>query len=71
MTQRAIIRGEVSFRVGDGVMLPIPDGPVVIEVAEDSVVLAWTDGDGSRGSAAMPVDEYRRYVSEGNIRPAE
>jgi hypothetical protein len=71
MTQQAIIRGEVSFRIGDGVMLPIPVGPVDIEVAEDSVVLGWTEAGGDRGSAAMPLDEYQRYVSEGKIRLAE
>lgn len=68
MTQQAIIRGEVCFRAGDGVMMPIPPGPVEIEVADDSVTLGWTaDGD-SRGSTAITRDEYDRYVSEGHIR---
>ncbi len=68
MTQQAIIRGEVSFRIGDGVMMPIPDGAVDIELAEDSAVMGWTESDGSPGSAAMPLDEYQRYVDEGKIR---
>ena len=26
MTQHAMIRGEVCFRAGDGVLMPVPDG---------------------------------------------
>lgn len=69
MSQHAIIRGEVSFRAGDGVMLPVPDGPVDMEVADDSVTLSWTDGEGNAGSAAITRDEYERYVKEGKIKP--
>ena len=68
MTQQAIIRGEVCFRAGEGVMMPIPPGPVEIEVADDSVTLGWTTSDGSAGSTAITRDEYDRYVAEGNIR---
>jgi hypothetical protein len=68
MTQHAMIRGEVSFRAGDGVLMPIPDGPVDIEVADDSVTLAWGDDKGNTGSAAITRDEYDRYVREGKIR---
>lgn len=69
MTQHATIRGEVCFRAGDGVMMPVPDGMVDIDVADDSVTLGWTDGEGNAGSAAITRDEYDRYVSEGKIRP--
>jgi len=69
MTEHAMIRGEVSFRAGDGVLMPVPDGLVDIEVADDSVTLGWTDGEGNTGSAAITRDEYERYVSEGKIRP--
>lgn len=69
MSQHAIIRGEVCFRAGDGVMLPVPDGPVDMEVADDSVTLSWTDGEGNAGSAAITRDEYERYVKEGKIKP--
>lgn len=68
MTQHAMIRGEVSFRAGDGVLMPIPDGPVDIEVADDSVTLAWGDNEGNTGSAAITRDEYDRYLREGKIR---
>ncbi len=71
MTQQAIIRGEVCYRAGDGVMIPIPPGPVEIEVAEDSVTLHWTGADHTVGSTAITRDEYDRYVSEGHIRVAK
>ena len=71
MTQQALIRGEVCFRAGDGVLMPIPPGPVEIELADDSAVLGWTDTDGSPGSAAITRDEYQRYVAEGLIRPEQ
>ena len=70
MSQQALIRGEVSFRAGDGVLVPIPDGPVDIEVADDSVTLSWMEG-ADAGSAAIPRDEYERYLQEGKIRVRE
>ena len=51
MTQQALIRGEVCFRAGDGAMMPIPAGPVEIEVADDSVTFGWIESNGSRGVA--------------------
>jgi hypothetical protein len=67
MTQRALIRGDVEFRAGDGMKLEIPDGPVEIEVADDSVTLSWAEGD-DRGATAITRDEYERYLREGKIR---
>jgi len=67
MSQQALIRGEVCYRVGDGMLMPIPNGPVDIEVADDSVTLAWTDGEDA-GSAALTHDDFERYVREGKIR---
>ena len=69
MSQHAMIRGEVSFRAGDGVLMPIPDGDVGIDIADDSVTLSWTDGEGNAGAAAITRDEYERYCREGKIRP--
>jgi hypothetical protein len=69
--QQAIIRGEVSFRAGDGVLMPIRQGPVDIEIADDSVTLGWAEDDGSAGSTAITRDEFERYVREGSIRVAE
>jgi hypothetical protein len=67
MSQQALIRGEVCFRAGDGVMVPIPPGPVEIEVADDSVTLSW-DGDGTPMTTAITRDEFDRYVAQGGIR---
>jgi hypothetical protein len=63
---QAHIRGDVSFRAGDGMLLPIPDGPVAIEVADDSVTLGWMEGNDT-GSAAITRDEFERFVREGKI----
>ena len=63
MTQHATIRGEVCFRAGDGVLMPVPDGMVDIDVADDSVTLGWTDGEGNAGSAAITRDEYERFYA--------
>lgn len=68
MSQQARIRGEVSFRAGDGPLIPIPDGPVEIDLADDSVTLSWTESDGTPNAAAIPRDEYERYAREGKIR---
>ena len=67
MTQQALIRGEVEFRAGDGVMVPIPDGPVEIEMADDSVTLSWIEG-ADASATAITRDEFDRYVNEGKIR---
>ena len=68
MSQQALIRGEVCFRAGDGVLVPSPDGPISIDVADDSVTLGWEDEPGNAMSAALTRDEYDRYVEEGKIR---
>ncbi|HYD77911.1 hypothetical protein [Ramlibacter sp.] len=67
MSQQALIRGEVCFRAGDGMLLTIPDGPVDIELADDSVTLGWHEGRDA-SSAAITRDEFDRYVREGKIR---
>jgi hypothetical protein len=69
MTQQATIRGEVCFRAGDGPLVPIPDGAVEMELADDSVTFSWIAADGTHESAAIPRDEYERYRKEGKIRP--
>ena len=68
MTQHATLRGEVCFRAGDGMLLPVPDGEVEIELADDSAVISWSDPEGNTGSAAITRDEYERYLKEGKIR---
>lgn len=68
MSQQATIRGEVCFRAGDGVMMPIPQGPVEVDVTDESATLGWTASNGAAGSTAITRDEYDRYVKDGNIR---
>ena len=67
MSQHAIIRGEVCFRAGDGPMIPIPDGPVEMEVADDSATLSWTEKDGTsrpmRESDIIVVAPYNVQVN--------
>ena len=67
MSQQALIRGEVNFRAGDGMLMPVPNGPVDIEITEDSVTIGWIEGQ-DPGSAAITRDEFERYVREGKIR---
>ena len=67
MSQQALIRGEVNFRAGDGMLMPVPNGPVDIEVTDDSVTIGWIEG-ADPGSAAITRDEFDRYVREGKIR---
>ncbi len=69
MSQHAMIRGEVCFRAGDGMPVPVPDGDVEIELADDSATLHWHDDQRNAGTAAITRDEYERYVREGKIRP--
>jgi hypothetical protein len=67
MSQQAIVRGEVEFRAGDGMKLPVPDGPVEIEMADDSVTLHWMEGKDAT-TTAITRDEFDRYLKEGKIR---
>jgi hypothetical protein len=68
MSQHALIRGDVCFRAGDGMMLEVPDGPVDIDLADDSATLHWVDDEGNAGTCAITLDEYERYKREGKIR---
>lgn len=68
MTQHAMLRGEVCFRAGDGMPVPIPEREVDIELADDSATLHWHDDEGNAGTAAITRDEYERYLKEGKIR---
>ena len=68
--QQATIKGEVSYRAGDGPLVPIPNGPVEIDVADDSVTLGWTASNGALGSTAITKEDYERYVKEDKITHA-
>lgn len=68
MTQQATIHGEVTYRVGDGMPTPIPQGPVELDHSTDSVTLSWTADNDAAGLAAIPRDQFELYVKEGKIR---
>jgi hypothetical protein len=61
-TQDARIVGKVQYREGDGANITIPPGPCEVDVTEQDATISWTDGDW-RGKAAIPIADYRRYVS--------
>ncbi len=69
MKQHATIRGEVTYREGDGMPIAIPEGPVELAHAPDSVTLSWTADNDAAGLAAMPRDQYELYVQDGKILP--
>lgn len=61
-----MVKGTVTYREGDGVMLEIPQGPCKIEVEELDITLSWADGD-VQGSAAMPKSDFEKYVADGDL----
>ena len=66
MTQRAQVTGKVEYRQGDGPTATIRPGPVEIETTQTDATLSWTEGE-THGSAAIPIHDFRRYVSKGAI----
>lgn len=67
MEQRpARVLGEVHYREGDGPLMPVRPGPVRFAATTNDVTLSWEDGD-TRGSAAVPLADFRRYVVDGLI----
>ncbi len=68
MSESARIVGKVEYREGDGQNIVIRPGQVEVQTTATDVTLSWSDGD-TRGSAAMPLTQYRRYVAEGAIEP--
>jgi hypothetical protein len=62
----ARIVGPVEFRAGDGPQLKIPEGDCQAMMADDSVVLTWTE-DGQSLTAAIPKIEFDRYLQSGAI----
>ena len=62
MIRSAHIAGKVEYREGAGANITIRPGPCEVEETSLDATISWTDGD-SRGSAAMPIADYRRYLS--------
>ncbi|WP_066151984.1 hypothetical protein [Hydrogenophaga pseudoflava] len=67
MTQQTgFIVGKVEFRPGDGALMRIPKGPVEIETTKLEATLSWVEGE-THGAAAMPLADFKRYVTQGAI----
>lgn len=60
------VKGNVTYREGDGIMMKIPKGPCEIEVEQLDITLTWSDGD-VHGSAAIPKSDYEQYVASGDL----
>ena len=67
MPQQASIQGHVTYREGDGMPIAIPEGPVELTFATDSVTLSWRDDNNTAGLTALPRDQYELYVADGKI----
>lgn len=70
MTKNARISGSVQYREGDGPNIAIRLGPCQIEETVLDATISWTDGE-SHGSAAIPIADYRRYLSTRAIQIVE
>ena len=66
MTQSAQVRGKVEYREGDGTNIVIRPGPVEVETRPTDATFSWTDGE-THGSAAIPIADFRTYVTKGLI----
>ena len=66
MPQQALITGKVEYRQGDGVTMTIRPGPVEVQTTPTDATLSWSEGP-THGSAAMPIQDFRNYVSKGAI----
>jgi predicted component of type VI protein secretion system len=66
MAQTARIVGQVEYREGDGPNIPIRPGSVKVQMGLNDVTLSWVDEE-TRGSAAMPLTDFKRHLAEGRI----
>jgi hypothetical protein len=67
MAETVSVVGDVSYREGDGPMMPIRPGPCEIQETELDVTISWEDGD-NHLAAVLPVADFRRFVKTGAIR---
>ena len=66
MAKAARIVGKVTYREGDGPTIVIRPGPCEITETEQDVTISWTEGD-TRGSTAIPLTDFKRYVAKKDI----
>lgn len=69
ITLAAEVVGTVEYREGEGVALEVRRGIIDIEVTGMDAVLSWAD-ENYRSEAAVPFENFSRYVSDGAIRLA-
>lgn len=67
MSKQARITGVVEYREGDGANITIRKGPCEIEESALDVTISWTDAE-SHGAAAIPLGDFKRYVSSKAIQ---
>lgn len=67
MAQQAQVTGKVEYRQGDGIKITIRPGPVEVQTTPTDATLSWSEGE-THGSAAMPIQDFRNYVSKGLIQ---
>ncbi len=67
MIKNARITGLVQYREGDGPSITIRPGPCQVDETAQDATVSWIDGD-TRGAAAMPLSDYRRYVASKAIQ---
>ena len=58
--------GKTEF-IHTGIAIAIPEGPVELTFATDSVTLSWRDDNNTAGLTALPRDQYELYVADGKI----
>jgi hypothetical protein len=59
----ADVKGIVEYRLGDGPLCSVPQGPVEIETGASDVTLSWGSAE-ARQSAAIPAGDFSRYVAD-------
>lgn len=67
MKQQGWVIGHVEYRAGDGAKATIRRGAVEVETTPNDATLSWHDGE-THGNAAIPITDFRRYVSNGDLR---
>jgi len=65
-TLKAEVLGTVAYSEGDGPELEVRRGLVEIEIARMDTVFSWQD-ENYRAQAAIPFQNFSRYVSDGAI----
>jgi len=66
MARQARIVGNVTYREGDGAAITIRPGPCEFVESEQDVTISWTEGE-TRGSTAIPLTDFKRYVAKKDI----